>query len=261
MEEKKFALLIDADNTSPKYIKTIIDEITNMGVTTYRRVYGDWHSGNIAAWLDVSPEYSLLPVQQCAYTKGKNSTDSAMIIDALDILYRGSNLDGFCLVSSDSDFTRLAQYLREAGKIVVGMGRQQTPESFVNACKPFKYLDVIAETVDKPLPAPAKAKKSASAKKAQLTPEELKRKNELKEFAERVRKIVVENSEEDGWIFAGRVGSLLQEKYSDFDSRNYGYSKLSPLLEGIGEFGFETEKRYVNEKNPNSYDLYIKVKG
>ncbi len=259
MEEKNFALLIDADNTSSKYIKTIVDEITNMGITTYRRIYGDWNSGNLSAWKETLLEHSIVPVQQFAYTTGKNSTDSAMIIDAMGILYTG-NVDGFCLVSSDSDFTRLAQRLREGGKMVVGMGRKHTPNPFVKACNQFKYLDVIgdAEKAEKT----EKAAKAATAKTAaaKKSTEEKKRREQMKDFAEKVRKIAVENSEDDGWIFAGRVGSLLQTKYSDFDSRNYGYSKLSPLLEELSAYGFKTEKRFLNDKNPNSYDLYIKVK-
>lgn len=144
MEDKKFALLIDADNTSSKYIKTIVDEITNLGITTYRRIYGDWTSPNLQNWKETLLEYSITPMQQYGYTTGKNSTDSAMIIDAMDILYAG-NVDGFCLVSSDSDFTKLAMRLREAGKTVIGMGKKQTPRPFVTACNQFKYLDLLSK--------------------------------------------------------------------------------------------------------------------
>jgi len=145
VEEKRFAVLIDADNVSAKYIKYILDEITNYGVATYKRIYADWTKPNTSSWKDVLLENSVTPIQQYGYTVGKNATDSAMIIDAMDILYSG-NVDGFCIVSSDSDFTKLSSRLRESGMLVVGMGEKKTPKPFIASCNQFKYLDVLAES-------------------------------------------------------------------------------------------------------------------
>lgn len=248
MEDKKFALLIDADNTSSKYIKTIVDEITNLGITTYRRIYGDWTSPNLQNWKETLLEYSITPMQQYGYTTGKNSTDSAMIIDAMDILYAG-NVDGFCLVSSDSDFTKLAMRLREAGKTVVGMGKQQTPRPFVTACNQFKYLDLLSKEEQKGKAAAAKktAKKSAAS--------DTKKKANQKLVAS-IRKIIEENSNDDGWMYAAKVGKLLQKKNPDFDCRNYGYQKFALLLEGLG---FETRKE-PGVEDKNACEVYVRIK-
>ena len=142
MDDKKFAILIDGDNINNKYLKIIIDEVAKEGTITYKRIYGDWTAPNLSPWKEVLLEFSINPIQQYAYTKGKNATDSAMIIDAMDILYTG-NVDGFCLVSSDSDFTKLAARLKESGKIVIGMGEKKTPKPFVSACSMFKYIDIL----------------------------------------------------------------------------------------------------------------------
>lgn len=248
MEDKKFALLIDADNTSSKYIKTIVDEITNLGITTYRRIYGDWTSPNLQNWKETLLEYSITPMQQYGYTTGKNSTDSAMIIDAMDILYAG-NVDGFCLVSSDSDFTKLAMRLREAGKTVIGMGKQQTPRPFVTACNQFKYLDLISKEVQ--------AEKKATVKKTakKNTAAESKKKTHQK-LIDSICQIIEANSNDDGWMYAAKVGKLLSKKYPDFDCRNYGYKKFALLLEGLG---FETRKE-PGVDDPNACEVYVKIK-
>ncbi len=246
MEDKKFALLIDADNTSSKYIKTIVDEITNLGITTYRRIYGDWTSPNLQNWKETLLEYSITPMQQYGYTTGKNSTDSAMIIDAMDILYAG-NVDGFCLVSSDSDFTKLAMRLREAGKTVIGMGKKQTPRPFVTACNQFKYLDLLSKEGKE-----EKAAVKQTAKKAKDTG----RNSDDKKLVASICKIIEENSNDDGWMYAARVGKLLSKKYPDFDSRNYGYKKFALLLEGLG---FETRKEPGIE-DKNACEVYVKIK-
>ncbi len=224
MEEKKFALLIDADNIGSQYIKTIIDELTKEGVITYKRIYGDWTQPNLNSWKEILLNYSINPIQQYAYTTGKNATDSAMIIDAMDILYTG-NIDGFCLVSSDSDFTKLAARLKEAGKIVIGMGKQQTPKPFVSACSKFKYVDIIGG--DKKAESKTKDNKE---EKSTLTKTET-----IKKF---IKKIIEENSDDDGWILASTIGTMLQNKYSDFDSRNYGYKKTIGFIQSLG---FETK--------------------
>ena len=140
--EPRFAILIDADNISEKYIKIILDEVSNAGVATYKRIYGDWTSQRLVSWKNCLLENSIIPIQQYSYTYGKSATDSAMIIDAMDILYSG-HVDGFAIVSSDSDFTRLAARLRESGMQVIGMGEQKTPEPFISACNQFKYLDLL----------------------------------------------------------------------------------------------------------------------
>ncbi len=248
MEDKKFALLIDADNTSSKYIKTIVDEITNLGITTYRRIYGDWTSTNLQSWKAILLEYSITPMQQYGYTTGKNSTDSAMIIDAMDILYAG-NVDGFCLVSSDSDFTKLAMRLREAGKTVVGMGKEQTPRPFVAACNQFKYLDLLSKEGEEEKAAKVKktAKKTASAAPKKKTNPKL---------VDSISRIIEENSNDDGWMYAAKAGKLLQKKYPDFDCRNYGYNKLAPLLEGLG---FEIRKE-PGVEDPNACEVYVRIK-
>lgn len=216
------AILIDADNISSQYIKVIIDEATKDGIITYKRIYGDWTKPNLASWKDVLLEYSINPIQQYAYTTGKNATDSAMIIDAMDILYTG-NVDGFCLVSSDSDFTRLAARLKEAGKIVIGMGKQQTPKPFVSACSKFKYLDIIlteeqSEEID--------AKKNVQAETSAMTTKET--------LNSSIKTIIDENSDSDGWTLASTIGTLLQKQYTDFDSRNYGFKKMIDLLKDLG---------------------------
>lgn len=178
LEEKRFAVLIDADNVSSKYIKYIIDEITNYGVATYKRIYGDWTKPTAASWKDVLLENSVTPVQQYGYTVGKNATDSAMIIDAMDILYSG-NVEGFCIVSSDSDFTKLASRLRESGMFVVGMGEKKTPKPFIAACNQFKYLDVLAEAEAKSIEIEAKSMKKNTKQNSKASPKITKNTNEV----------------------------------------------------------------------------------
>lgn len=216
MEDKKFAILIDGDNTSSKYIKTIIDEVTKEGIITYKRIYGDWSQQNINnSWKDVLLEYSVTPVQQYAYTKGKNATDSAMIIDAMDILYTGK-VDGFCLASSDSDFTRLAARLREAGMTVIGMGQQHTPKPFVTSCSMFKYIDLISEDLNE--------------KQADKTERQTESRNDKTEIKKVIDDMIETNADAEGWLLASTVGTLLQKQFIDFDCRNYGYKKMIDLL-------------------------------
>ena len=162
-EDMKIAVLIDADNISNKYVKILLDEVANVGIATYKRIYGDWTDTRLSSWKKELLDNSIVPIQQYGYTTGKNSTDSAMIIDAMDILYSG-NVDGFCIVSSDSDFTRLVSRLRESGMLVIGMGESKTPKPFISACNQFKYLDLLAETA-KIGKAPAKPLQTAEPKK------------------------------------------------------------------------------------------------
>lgn len=241
----RYAVLIDADNVSEKYIKFILDEISNDGIATYKRIYGDWTKPLLGAWKNVLLEYSITPIQQYGYTSGKNSTDSAMIIDAMDILYSG-NVEGFCLVSSDSDFTRLAVRLRESGMYVVGMGETKTPAPFIAACNKFRYLEVLAQDS---IPDSNPAAEAVNAETAEMTP--------LETIKSAVRTIVQEISDDDGRAFVGEIGNMLIRRYPDFDVRNYGFRKLTPLLKSMEIFDIYSERSsdgynklvYVKEKS------------
>lgn len=222
--DARYAVLIDADNVPEKYIKTIMDEISNYGLATYKRIYGDWTNTRLTKWKGVLLDNSITPVQQYGYTTGKNATDSAMIIDAMDILYSG-NVDGFCLVTSDSDFTRLATRLRESGMDVVGMGERKTPRPFISACNRFKYLDIISETDH------------------HHTDTKINKDGEGTEFITRtILSLIKENSDEDGWLFIGDLGNMLLKRCPDFDVRNFGYQKLTPFIKSLEYFEVKGEK-------------------
>lgn len=208
-KEMRYAVLIDADNVAAKYTKYILDEVSNYGVVTYKRVYGDWTRPNLAGWKNMALDNAITPIQQYSYTTGKNATDSAMIIDAMDILY-SRNVDGFCIVSSDSDFTRLAIRLRESGIHVIGMGEQKTPKPFSTACNAFKYLEVLADE---------ELQSSAANDKVKL-----------KTLESAIISIITENANLEEEINIGELGSRLLNRYPDFDVRNYGYTKFSQFL-------------------------------
>jgi uncharacterized LabA/DUF88 family protein len=251
MSDKRIAVLIDADNVSNKYISNIMNEVSNHGTPTYKRIYGDWTSAKMVSWKDVLLEHSVSPMQQYSYTTGKNATDAALIIDAMDILYSG-RVDGFCIVSSDSDFTKLASRLREAGMLVIGMGEKKTPVPFRAACDMFKYLEVLASVVGNGNGKSAEEETThegtthkekgavdtvdAGAKK---TPPNNRERAKL---IRTIRTIVNEISDEDGWAFLGELGSILNRRLPDFDSRNYGAMKLTPLIESLGSFDIESRK-------------------
>ena len=277
---KVIALLIDAENVSPKYIKTIIDEVSMYGTPAYKRIYGDWTAPDMVSWKKMLLEHNLTPIQQFSYTQGKNASDSAMIIDAMDILYT-KNVDGFCIVSSDSDFTRLAARLRESRMFVIGMGESKTPTAFKSACDTFKYLDVLMGMKKETLPGavsekaskqpaqqpkaakkqaqPAQPKKAAGKKGQKPEPEkepepvpaapaEPHHDEELAaafvsldEIVAKIREIVEHDSDEDGYMPLSQVGVMLSRIYADFDSRNYGFSKLSKLIKSMGRFDWKTE--------------------
>ena len=231
-KEKKMAVLIDSENVSSKYIKYILDEISNYGIATYKRIYGDWTSKSAPNWKAVAVENSITPIQQYVYTKGKNATDSAMIIDAMDILYSG-NVDGFCLVSSDSDFTRLASRLRESGMLVVGMGEKKTNEAFIASCTLFRYLEVLAaeedeESIETPEKMTGKVKSEVVKERAKSTKTSVTPKETIEAF---IVKIITDNDEKGRQTTPGEIGSKLSSRYSDFDARNYGYSQLSRFLD------------------------------
>ena len=215
--EMRYAVLIDADNVAAKYTKNILDELSNYGIVTYKRVYGDWTRPNLAGWKNMALDNAITPVQQYSYTTGKNATDSAMIIDAMDILYSG-NVEGFCLVTSDSDFTRLAIRLRESGKHVIGMGEKKTPKPFSTACNAFKYLEVLAEE--------------------EIQPTAENEIVEMKMLEPAIIRIIAENANLEDEINIGELGSRLQGRYPDFDVRNYGYSKFSQFLKDFDCLSF-----------------------
>ncbi len=240
--EKRFAVLIDADNISEKYIKGILDEISNDGVATYKRIYGDWTKPNLGAWKQVLLENSITPIQQYSYTTGKNATDSAMIIDAMDILYSG-HVDGFCLVSSDSDFTRLASRLRESGMIVVGMGEKKTPSAFISACHQFKYLEILLHNAEE------KSNADASAESSQ-------QRTDLAAIKRTVLTIIDEVSDEDEWIFISEIGDILVKRYPDFDVRNYGFKKLTPFLKSLNILDI----RSTRTPDGNNRLVYVRAK-
>lgn len=246
-KEKKIAVLIDADNVSDKYIKYILDEVSNHGIPTYKRIYGDWTKPQLGSWKTVLLNYSITPIQQYSYTTGKNATDSALIIDAMDILY-SSNVDGFCIVSSDSDFTKLASRLREAGMYVIGMGEKKTPTPFIAACEKFKYLEVLAGiSTNNPYPAIVnpKIEKQESPKDGMASIDALIR---------TIKMIITESSDEDGWAFLGEVGKRLNKRYPDFDTRNYGHNKLTPLISSLKQFEIQPRKT----SNPHIIHYFVR---
>ncbi|NTV89527.1 MAG: NYN domain-containing protein [Clostridiales bacterium] len=240
--DRKIAVLIDADNVSEKYIKFIFDELSNHGIPTYKRIYGDWTKPQLAPWKNVLLDYSISPIQQYSYTTGKNSTDAALIIDAMDILY-SHNVDGFCIVSSDSDFTKLAARLREAGMYVMGMGEKKTPKPFISACEKFKYLEVLASMTTKTVGAAEHAEVNGAAGKEPGKPEEVKAGTmSIDRLVAVIRTIITEISDDDGWAFLGEVGSTLNRRYPDFDTRNYGHAKLTPLVASLRHFEIKSTK-------------------
>ncbi|MDT0293323.1 NYN domain-containing protein [Mesonia ostreae] len=223
------AVLIDGDNITSAYVKEMMEEIAKYGNPTIKRIYGDWTQPHLNKWKKVLLENAINPIQQYGYTQGKNATDSAMIIDAMDILY-GDRIDGFCLVSSDSDFTRLATRLREAGKHVIGIGEKKTPEPFIVACDRFIYIEILKN----------KSKQANVSKDSK----EKNTKNDVDKITPKVIELIASTiadvTDEDGWAFLGDVGSLLQKKQPNFDSRNYGFHKLTPMINSIDQFEIES---------------------
>ena len=252
----RLAVLIDADNAPRSALGDVMAEVAVYGTPTIKRIYGDWTTPNLASWKPLLLENAITPVQQYGYTTGKNSTDSAMIIDAMDILYTGQ-VDGFVLVSSDSDFTRLAIRLREAGMKVYGMGEKKTPKPFIVACDKFVYIEVIR----------AAAKQAAEAAKQKAEKEEAQAKRAAKkggkksqspsspapeEIVELIAESVEDLCQEDGLAHMGKLGNLLLKKQPDFDPRNYGFSKLSKLIRALDRFqivpqGEENVEFYVRD--------------
>ena len=245
----RLAVLIDADNVPYSNVKGVMEEIAKYGTPTFKRIYGDWTKPTISGWKNVLLENAITPIQQYSYTQGKNSSDSALIIDAMDILYSGK-VDGFCIVSSDSDFTRLATRLREAGMKVFGIGQKKTPNPFIVACDKFIYMEIIpmvseAETTE--IAAPKKSArhtlKNNAAEKTNNTPsEKIVAVDKLdKQTLKLIATTINDLADENGWAFLGDIGNLLLKKQPNFDPRNYGFLKLTPLLKSLPQF--EVDKR------------------
>lgn len=251
--EKRFAVLIDADNVSADYLNPIFDELSNHGVPTIKRIYGDWTSPALSKWKQRLLEYSIIPIQQYSYTTGKNATDSALIIDAMDILYSQRNvIEGFCIISSDSDFTGLASRLREDGKTVIGMGEKKTPAAFVNACEQFKYLEVLAESSKSdPGEVSEEEEKPSSRTSASKTSSPTRA-----TLSKAITAIIDDVSDADGWASLGSVGQRLNTRYPAFDSRNYGYKKLSLLANSFRRF--EVQSRQL--PNQHEAQTFIRYK-
>jgi uncharacterized LabA/DUF88 family protein len=246
MKEDKLAVLIDADNVPYANIKEMLEEIAKNGTPTIKRIYADWTKPTLSGWKSVLLENAITPIQQYSYTVGKNSSDSAMIIDAMDILY-SEKVDGFCIVSSDSDFTRLAMRLREAGMKVLGFGEKKTPRPFITACDKFIYIEILKpEAATSAVPA-SNTKNTVKAKAVPLSKVDQSLINLITES-------VTALADESGWTFLGNLGNYIIKKKADFDPRNYGFAKLLPLIQNIGKF--EIDKRDTG----NNYTKHIYVR-
>ncbi len=260
IEQAKIAVLIDAENISRKYIKLIMHEVSNYGLPTYKRIYGDFTTPSVMSWQNQLRDYALTPIFQFNYTQGKNASDSALIIDAMDILYSG-NVDGFCIVTSDSDFTKLAIRLREAGMMVIGMGEQKTPNSLVSACETFKYLDLLyqaesdveevsePEDISKPVP-----EGKRNTKEPHLIDETVSITTSIpsrEEIGNEIISILDANSSDDEWVFLATIGNVLQKRVPGFDPRNYKCRKLRDFVESFECF----EVKDV----PDQHDEFIKI--
>ena len=230
----RLAVLIDADNAQAAFIDALLAEVAKYGVATVKRIYGDWTSPQLSRWKEVLHLHAINPVQQFAYTRGKNATDSAMIIDAMDLLYT-HRFDGFCLVTSDSDFTRLASRLRESGVTVYGFGERKTPESFRSACDKFVYVDVLA-------PADEDEAADEGAPRKKPTAKELRGDGRL---MHQLRSAIDAASDDDGWASLGAVGSHIAKQAPDFDPRNWRFAKLVDLVTAIGTFEVERDGQSV----------------
>jgi len=247
MKEDKLAVLIDADNVPYANVKEMIEEISKNGTPTIKRIYADWTKPTVSGWKNVLLENAITPIQQYSYTSGKNSSDSALIIDAMDILY-SDKVDGFCIVSSDSDFTRLATRLREAGKTVIGFGEKKTPQPFISACDKFIYLEIL------------KNNRNEDGEPSKRTTKSKANNESISKVDARTIKLITESvndlADEAGWTFLGSLGNFIIKKKPDFDPRNYGFQKLLPLIRSIDKFEIDERDTGIN----NIRHIYLKQK-
>lgn len=286
-KEQQYAVLVDAENVSPKYINIIFDEASNYGVTTYRRIYGDWTSTRNNGWKEILLDNSITPIQQYSYTDGKNSSDSALIIDAMDILYTES-VDGFIIVSSDSDFTRLASRLRESGMNVIGMGESKTPNAFISACNIFKYLDILFQSLEQDSEDERSSKNGTNNNSYNVSQKDTKRstaserrrvsytkknnrrqpnegsnksnpqpQTKLSTIRRALKTIILENSDDDSWISLANLGNHLSKRFPDFDVRNYGHKKLVTFVQSLDDF--EIERRSISADGKTK-ELFVRTK-
>jgi uncharacterized LabA/DUF88 family protein len=247
MTDEKLAVLIDADNVPYANVKEMLEEIAKNGTPTIKRIYADWTKPTVSGWKNILLENAITPIQQYSYTTGKNSSDSALIIDAMDILYSGK-VDGFCIVSSDSDFTRLATRLREAGMKVIGFGEKKTPQPFIAACNKFIYIEILkAEKTE--IVTISKADKKQKVKKEPLNkvnPETIKL----------IKQSVNDLADESGWTFLGELGNYILRRRPDFDPRNFGFPKLLPLIKSIPVFEIDVRETGLQ----NIKHIYVRHK-
>ncbi|MDR2210776.1 MAG: NYN domain-containing protein [Spirochaetaceae bacterium] len=240
--QDKLAVLIDADNTQAVIIEGLLAEVAKYGVASVKRIYGDWTNNNLRSWKDKLLDYAIHPIQQFSYTTGKNATDSALIIDAMDLLY-SEKLDGFCIVSSDSDFTRLASRIRESGRKVYGFGEKKTPRAFVSVCDKFIYTEILRDREDD----------EDDAKPAVKTRRDFKGDRRLLKL---LRDTVEDQADDSGWAYLGGVGKKITLRSSEFDPRNYGFRKLADLFRALPQF--EIEER--PQENGTGRQIYIRWK-
>ena len=259
-KELRLAVLIDAENISYKYIDIILSESNNLGNVIYKRIYGNWTATQMSSWKRTILDNAIQPIQQYNNTTGKNASDSALIIDAMDLLYQ-SQMDGFCLVASDSDYTRLATRLRESEKYVIGMGESKTPRSFISACHKFLYLDVLYADVHQESALPEKDEKFVEIEEAASTADEISETvaepstsnvkvtsgKDIETVKQTLQKIVDAKSNDDGWIFSGTLGGLLSKQFPDFDVRHFGHKKFVKFIESLDLFDSKTVSDDANE--------------
>jgi uncharacterized LabA/DUF88 family protein len=259
INDLRLAVLIDADNVPYANIKGMLEEIAKYGTPTFKRIYADWTKPTVSGWKTVLLENAITPIHQYSYTTGKNATDSSMIIDAMDILYSG-RVDGFCIVSSDSDFTRLATRLREAGMKVFGFGERKTPTAFISACDKFIYIEILEHNKEKDKAAMETQRKKKSTKKTQPSTHATASKDTIGDVNKGLVKLLTDSiddlADESGWTFLGDLGNLLIKKQPDFDPRNYGFNKLVLLINSIDKF--EIEKRDTGKGNIKN--VYVRIK-
>ena len=252
----KVAVLIDAENISFKYAKLILDEASRLGTVVCRRIYGDWSEQSLSSWKNAIMEYSFNAIQQCHNTKGKNASDSALIIDAMDLMHE-SNYHCMCIVSSDSDFSKLASRLRESEIYVVGMGETKTPVSFRSSCDKFLYLDVLLNKY-KEAEIRLKEQEQAESKSPNQSKTEEKSGLNKRAIIEEIDTIISDESAEDGWIMLSDLGSKLSQKFPDFDVRNFGFSKLSGLIKSLKRYELRGET--TTSSNPTAKVFYVRRK-